>query len=474
MGRAKRTPSVEEEFVGASLGDERRSARLLKIACSIEEDPSVGFPRAMRSDAELEAFYRFVNSDAFGADAILSPHRAATFGRAEEAGEVLVIHDTTHVSFSGESQREGMGYTTGRNSQGFLAHCSLLLDAGDGTPLGVGHISTLTRSGTKWRNRGNRSQVAKHDAERESKRWLEAVDAVEEIRDSRFEAIHVTDAEGDFFEFLARMQSAGARFVVRASHLTRVVDVDEQKTSLREVVDRLSPKAFRKINIAKRTPKMKKGSRSYRSHPPRKARTAEISIAATRVTMRVPRYTGRIASEFSVNVVRIWEPRPPRGETPIEWVLLTTEAVDTKPELNRVVDIYRRRWSIEEFFKALKTGCALEKRQITSYEGMRKVLSLLAPLAYRLLLYRGWLTQRPDDPARSIFEELDLILLARGQRKPVAKPKTVHEALTLLARLGGHIKNNGAPGWITLGAGLEKLLSIKLGWLIAQEMAGEM
>src|SRR3954469_13844916 len=95
-------------------------------------------------------------------------------------------------------------------------------------------------------------------------------------------------------EFLARMQSAGARFVVRASHLTRVVDVDEQKTSLREVVDRLSPKAFRKINIAKRTPKMKKGSRSYRSHPPRKARTAEISIAATRVTMRVPRYTGRI------------------------------------------------------------------------------------------------------------------------------------------------------------------------------------
>lgn len=474
MGRAKRTPSVEEEFVGARLGDERRSSRLLKIVRSIEEDPSVGFPRAMRSDAELEAFYRFINSDAFGADDILSPHRIATFGRAEKAEEVLVIHDTTYATFSGESQRKGMGITTGKHTQGFLAHCSLLLDARDGTPLGVGHISTLTRSGTKWCNRRNRSQVAKHDTERESKRWLEAVDAIEERRDSRFEAIHVTDAEGDFFEFLARMQSAEARFVVRASHLTRVVDVDEQKTSLREVVDRLSPKAFRKIKVAKRRPKMKKGSRSYRSHPPRKARTASISVAATRVTMRTPRYTGGNGSEFSVNVVRIWEPRPPRGETPIEWVLLTTEAVDTKAALERVVDIYRRRWSVEDFFKALKTGCALEKRQITSYEGMRKVLSLLAPLAYRLLLYRGWLTQRPDHPARSVFEELDLILIARGQRQAVAKPKTVAEALLLLARLGGHIKNNGAPGWMTLGAGLEKLLTLKLGWRIAQEMAGKM
>ena len=102
---------------------------------------------------------------------------------------------------------------------------------------------------------------------------------------------------------------------------------------------------------------------------------------------------------------------------------------------------------------------------------MRKVLCLLAPLAYRLLLYRGWLTQRPDHPARSVFEEVDLILLARGQRKPVAKPKTVAEALALLARLGGHIKNNGPPGWMTLGAGLEKLLTLKLGWCIAQEMA---
>jgi len=46
-----------EEFAGAQLGDERRTKRLFKIAAAVERDPAISFPKAMRSDAELEAFY---------------------------------------------------------------------------------------------------------------------------------------------------------------------------------------------------------------------------------------------------------------------------------------------------------------------------------------------------------------------------------------------------------------------------------
>jgi hypothetical protein len=35
-----------------------------------------------------------------------------------------------------------------------------------------------------------------------------------------------------------------------------------------------------------------------------------------------------------------------------------------------VVDHYRGRWTIEEFFKAIKTGCALEARQLESKRSM--------------------------------------------------------------------------------------------------------
>jgi hypothetical protein len=44
------------------------------------------------------------------------------------------------------------------------------------------------------------------------------------------------------------------------------------------------------------------------------------------------------------------------------------------------------------------------------------------------------------------------------------------EALLVVARLGGHIKNNGPPGWQVLGRGYERLLLLELGWRVAQEM----
>jgi IS4 transposase len=48
-------------------------------------------------------------------------------------------------------------------------------------------------------------------------------------------------------------------------------------------------------------------------------------------------------------------------------MLYTSEPIDTAEQLLTIVDQYRSRWVIEEFFKALKTGCAFEKRQLESY-----------------------------------------------------------------------------------------------------------
>jgi hypothetical protein len=53
-----------------------------------------------------------------------------------------------------------------------------------------------------------------------------------------------------------------------------------------------------------------------------------------------------------------------------------------------VVDAYRARWVVEEFFKALKTGCQIEKRQMETYEALRIALALFLPIAVRLLALR--------------------------------------------------------------------------------------
>jgi hypothetical protein len=40
-------------------------------------------------------------------------------------------------------------------------------------------------------------------------------------------------------------------------------------------------------------------------------------------------------------------------------------------------------------------------------------------------------------------------------------------ALVAVARLGGHLKRNGDPGWITLGRGYDKLRSAEHIWNLA-------
>ncbi len=452
---------IKEEFDGAELGDERLGSRLVRIAQALEGDPARGFPKAMRSDAELEGLYRFINNGRFSAEDIVAPHIEQTFGRAREAGEVLAIHDSSYFQSAKQAPRRQMGIGSVVGARGFIAHVALLTTL-EGRPLGLGHLETLVRTGRKTRKpkRGVAEQKA-------TARWLRSTEAVDE----RVRATHVIDAEGDFFELLQAMRQADARFVVRVGHPQRVVECDGIRGNLDAVVARLKVREFRAIEIGERRyVERLRGPQSRRKHPQREGREARVAISGARLDLPPP--TGsRSKAGLSVNVVRVWEPEPPVGQPAVEWVLLTSEEINSPNALQRVVDLYRKRWLIEEYFKALKTGCSLEKRQVESFGALRKVLALLAPIAYRLLLLRALHRQAADAPPSAGFDEIDLNLIVRAQRQVTEPPKTLEHAYLLLARLGGHIKNNGPPGWMTLAAGYETLLILRLGWVLGRESA---
>jgi hypothetical protein len=463
-----------EEFRGAELGDRRRGERLLRIAARLGQDPSIGFPQVLESEAELEAFYRFINNDGFDAQAVLMPHVNATFARAGQVQRVIAVHDTTHVTYSGAGARRGLGVTT-TGQQGFVGHFALLLTEDEAVPLGVAHLETLTRSGKKRRLRGtDTNKVIRKDPHRESLRWARSVESIEQRRAGAFEVIHVTDAEGDFFELLARLSASHARFVIRAGQLDRIVQHGHSERRLREVIDAVSPQAHRDVTLsARRYREGSKGLNTRKKHPERAQRMARLSMGSTSVSVQKTRYSDVRAEPFALNVVRVWERTPAKGESPVEWVLFTSEDVSSKAALERVVDVYRRRWVIEEYFKALKTGCALEKRQVESYEGLRKVLALFAPIAYRLLFLRAMDRVAPAATALNAFTKTDLHLMAHApSNRALSPPTSVADALRHLARLGGHLKNNGPPGWLTLGRGYEKLLILRLGWSLAFQAMG--
>lgn len=465
---AKKLPPVENEYRGGDLGDERRDERLLRISKRIERHPDRSLPKLMGSDAELEAFYRFINNGAFDAEDILEPHVERTLERCQEAGRVLAIHDTTQFDFPGEG-RDGLSFTT-QGKNGFLAHVSLYASLEKTMPLGVGEVFTWTR---EEKSKRNTRRVKERGAEppKESERWLQAAEAVnEQARTSGFEVIHVTDSEGDCFELMSMLVSSESRFVIRAFQQARMVFHDGQTKSLREVIAEAKPVSTRSIDIQSR--KKRIGGEAFAKRKKRNwsrnERSCSVSLSTTTVQFPRTRDTRGPGEPFKVNVVRVWEPAPPDGELPIEWILLTTEDISSTDESWSVVDIYRKRWQIEDYFKALKTGCSFERRQVESYSALTKVLALFIPIAYRLLLLRSLGRDEPDADPLTVFSKEDLFLLANALTVPVPIPKSLRESILLLAQHGGHIKNNGPPGWLTLAQGYEKLLTLRLGWAIRE------
>ena len=69
----------------------------------------------------------------------------------------------------------------------------------------------------------------------------------------------------------------------------------------------------------------------------------------------------------------------------LEWLLLTSEPIDTLEAISKVIKDYENRWIIEELHKVWKTGCRLESRPLQSVEAVETMMAITLPIAGRLL-----------------------------------------------------------------------------------------
>ena len=455
-------PVLSAEFSDADLGDVRLNRRLGLLADRLGERPGESFPKAL-DDAELEAAYRFFGNDSVSPEAILAPHFRQTARRAAKHGRVLVIHDTTQFEFPGNSKREGLGRLI-HPGQGFFGHFSLVATAdGERVPLGLAALETVFRleraighkNWTPSQSRGERD------------RWLNCVDDAETLLGDDVSAIHVMDREADSYAIFAALIERQRSFVIRSFQDRVLVDHDEARL---RAAARSARAAFRRE--VPLSPRPAKPGPQGKRHPARRLRVARLSFAA--VSVELPRTSdSRAAASASIplNVIHVFEPKPPPGQPAVEWFLLTNLPVDTPEEIAFAVDCYRGRWTIEEFFKALKTGCQYERRQLESATSLLNALAILAPVAWRLLLLRH--LARGDDKSQviSALTPKQLEVLRAVSRRPLPRRPSAKEAMLAVASLGGHLRSNGDPGWLVLGRGLHDLLLLELGWR-AREEAG--
>ena len=87
--------------------------------------------------------------------------------------------------------------------------------------------------------------------------------------------------------------------------------------------------------------------------------------------------------------------------------------------------------------------------------------------AWRLLLLRTLARDAADEPAENALTPTQLAVLRATSKRQLPPNPTVRDAMLAVAGLGGHIKNNGEPGWAVLGRGFHKLLAREEGWIAA-------
>lgn len=451
------------EFNGIDLGDKRRNRRSEAVLSRLQAAPTLSFPRIFPIEAELEAFYRFVENPYIDEKAIIAPHIKATLERTKGLDTVLVIHDSTKFVFSGE--REGL-FTSKKELNGsFWGHCSLAVEGLTGRPLGVLRMHTwvreaLTRTGAE---KAGLPKKQIRNLPSEYGRWWESIRHVSDLSKPVSEAIHVCDSEADCYDLLASLSQNNLRFVIRGCQDRKIKE---------QVYARLRAKLADSTVIAKRTVPISRRAKAMSStakrNKTREEREVTLGVSCEQVTLLAPRTASQGApKQLKINVVLVKEIGTPADCETVEWILLTSETIETEIDALRVIDIYRNRWIIEEYFKALKTGCLFEQRQLESYSTLQKCLALFMPLAWLMLHMRTVSRQNPSEPAEQVLPPIFLQVLRLHTRSQI---ETAQQALWATAGMGGHIKNNGPPGWLTLQRGLQELAMMVNGFVLALQM----
>ncbi len=451
--------ALSEEFA-CDLGDPRRTRRVQSIAECLAKRPEWSFPELFEDPSELEATYRLLRNPNVSLMKLTSAHVAATAARCAGLGTVLAVHDTTEFAFDVRDGyvREHLGRLS-KSRQGFYSHVTLAVSA-DGLRAPLGALNCFSYVHQTQVDAETRAfwDGLFGSYERESERWAKAIRATEERIDGSATVIHVCDREADTNEVLQCLHEGGWRYVIRAFQDRKSVD----GVRVGDIPRRSAYSVRRTLELSQR-PVQGTPPKNRRSFPPRKARRAEVIIRA----YRAPFVIDRRAMVVDINVVEVLEESPPAGEEPVHWVLLTSEPIDEEQDLLRVVDIYRSRWLIEEYFKAIKTGCAYEQRQLDSATTLLAALGITLVLAWQLLVLRHLSRvedHAPDDatplPASVVLtpQLLSVLIVLTPKLKWPPTP-TLRDVARGIARLGGHHRSNGPPGWQVLGRGFQKLVA---------------
>lgn len=453
---------IDDELATLDLNDLRLDRRARLILQRFANKPSLSIPAACDGrEAEREAAYRFFSNDKIDDFEILRAHRDATVQRMAACAVVLLAQDTTEFDFTRPNEVvNGAGPLTYETQIGFHTHAQVAF-----TPerlcLGTIDANTWGRDAEEFGTRQQKhAKVPIQD--KESYRWVLAYERACEVAAQvpNTQVVSVGDAENDIYECFCTTQSSEqvrpADWIIRACQLDRLLAADEEHQHLLQALQARRVLGTFTMKITK-----KKG---------RAARTATMEVRSATVTLkptRRPAGQPRLP-EAQINVVWVRETKPPAGEEPVAWMLLTSLPIATFEQACLVADYYACRWQIEIYFKVLKSGCQVEKLQLESADRIKPCLAMYMIVAWRVLYATMLGRACPELPCEVIFSEAEwkAVWTVQQQEPLPQQPPSLGVFMKLVGELGGHAGRrwNGPLGPKRLWIGLQRTTDFGHAW----------
>lgn len=428
------------------------------------------FPRG----AGREGAYRLLENDCVEIEELERTREVACMGRMERlGGTILVAVDKASIQLSDREGVRNFGSvgSRGQGCRGVQVLTGLALDE-EGTPLGLAHQALWARSETPSPKRrpGDKNRKRERDRrppqERESSRWADGLRQVHVLAQAHAPSARPwfqLDREGDFWGVHQVAAELGLWVTVRMNQAHVIRDSAGHRGPLMQWIKSRPIVHWLDLHLP-----------AHDGQPPRVAR---LNVRFGEAQLRLPTPGGKtwVQQWF----VYVDEPHRPRAKNRIQWLLGTTHPVHDITDAVEIIDNYKRRWRIEDFHRAWKSGCCdIESSQLQSLDAFHRWAILTSSMAARAEHIKHHSREYPDAPATVIYtrEEIDTVLLWRLAETPKAKihyqpgeTPRLAEMTRWVAEFGGFMKSSKVlPGAVTIARGLAYLATLVRGRTLAR------
>jgi len=417
--------------------------------------------------ASQKACYRFLNNKRVTENALIEELTKRS-GTLTMGRHLLIIQDTTSFNLNkhyyriNKDKSSGIGTIEDNFSLGFFLHASMILDAFSGSMLGFSDVQV-------W-NRLYEDPLRKHKTaklpieEKESFKWIKACDQTKINCPDAASYTFIEDRDGDIYEQFARITDERTNFVIRICK-NRML---QSGIKLYEQLEAIPVSGS--INIELTGDRRKK-----RGH-----RTANIQVSFCKVNItksekNINRSLQKYFEAYAIQAVETGY----TGKDPICWRLLTTHKVETLDQAIEIIEIYRKRWHIEQLFRLLKKqGFEMEESELESGWALRKLAVLALNASLRIMQLMHACEDENASPVTDAFTDAEIQCLQQAncqvngqspkQSNPY-KPNSLIWAQWIIARLGGWngYASQRKAGPITLKRGLDNFNQMFYGWCLA-------